>query len=150
MERRTRRFVEEMGRLFEREGYAPIAGRVFGRLLVAPEPLPLTALARELGVSKASVSTDTRRLERRGILERVRRAGDRQAYYRVADDLSVRMMEGRVGRIGAFLSLVEAFLADDAAPVVRTRLVDLARAHALVLEAMRRTLEEWREVRTGA
>jgi DNA-binding Lrp family transcriptional regulator len=145
VERRVRRFVEEMGQLWAREGYAPIAGRVFGRLLVAPEPLPLTVLARELGVSKASVSTDTRRLERRGILERVRRPGDRQVYYQVSPELPSRMMEGRIGRITAFLSLVNAYAADADTNRVQERLVHVASAHGMVLEAMRSTLGQWQE-----
>jgi len=149
VERRVRRFVEEMGQLFAREGYAPIAGRLFGLLLVAPEPVALTALAQELGVSKASVSTDTRRLERRGILERVRRPGDRQAYYRVSADLPARMMEGRIGRITAFLSLVNGYVAEEEAPALRDRLVGVAGAHGMVLEAMRTTLAQWQQSRRG-
>ena len=69
---------------FEAEGFSRTAGRIFGRLLLSDAPLSLDQLAADLEASKASISTETRLLERRGALERVGRRGDRRAYYQVA------------------------------------------------------------------
>ena len=55
-------FVGEMGLTFEADGFTRIGGRLFGHLLLADRPLSLDEIAAALRVSKASVSTDARRL----------------------------------------------------------------------------------------
>jgi DNA-binding transcriptional regulator GbsR (MarR family) len=117
-----RAFVEGTSALFEEDGVAPIAGLVFARLLLSPEPMALADLARELGVSKASVSTDTRRLEDSGILERVVRAGDRRVFYRIAPDFTGRLIERRLARMRRFRRLLQAAVHSPAAAAVRRRL----------------------------
>jgi DNA-binding transcriptional regulator GbsR (MarR family) len=147
LDSQTARFVKQVGRFFEQEGYAPIMGQVFGRLLLAPEPMALVELVRDLGVSKASISTDTRRLERQKIVERIRRPRDRRAYYRVATDLPVQIMALRIDRIGRFRNLLteaETRLRQGAPSEVRQRLSTLDRAHSHMLAAMTAMLSDWR------
>jgi len=79
-------FVERMGLLFEAEGLTRIAGRIYGHLMLAPEPQSLDDLALDLKVSKGSASQDTRMLERMGVLERVTVPGDRRVYFQVSSD----------------------------------------------------------------
>jgi DNA-binding transcriptional regulator GbsR (MarR family) len=140
------RVVAEFARFFEQEGYARIMGQVFARLLLRSEPMALRELAADLGVSRASISTDTRRLERQGILERVRRAGDRRAYYRLALDLPDRIMLVRIDRLKRFQALIQTAMADapTSVPAVRARLQELDRAHAHMIEAMTEMLSQWR------
>ena len=83
MDTRTAHFVERMGLALEADGLPRIAGRIFGLLLVSEEPRSLDELAAELRVSKASVSTNARLLEHRGVLEQVSRPADRRDYYRI-------------------------------------------------------------------
>jgi DNA-binding MarR family transcriptional regulator len=78
---RTAQFVERMGVLTEEDGLPRIAGRIFAYLLVTPEACSLDDIATALGVSRASVSTDARRLAQMGLLERHSRPGDRRDYY---------------------------------------------------------------------
>jgi DNA-binding transcriptional regulator GbsR (MarR family) len=73
MDRAQRLFIDRLGDAAEADGLSPIAGRLFALLMLAPEPQSLDDLAAALGVSKASVSTDARRLLERGIVERTRR-----------------------------------------------------------------------------
>ena len=77
-------FVERMGRVTANEGVPRIAGRIFALLLVSEHEVSLDEIAARLGASKGSVSPDARFLEQRGLLELVRRPGDRRDYYRVA------------------------------------------------------------------
>ena len=104
----VRTFVERAGLLGERDGLPRIAGRILGLLLVSPEPLALDAIAERLEVSKASVSTDARRLEERGLLERVGRPGDRKDYYQIAPLHHVRTLEQRLATMHEFLGLLDA------------------------------------------
>jgi DNA-binding transcriptional regulator GbsR (MarR family) len=98
MKQDAERFVELMGRHFEEEGAARIAGRLMGVLLLNREPASLDELVDQLRVSKASVSMNARRLELLGIAERVTVAGDRRDFYRIADDFRERMLSRMVDR----------------------------------------------------
>jgi DNA-binding transcriptional regulator GbsR (MarR family) len=64
-------FIELMGRHFDEEGVARIAGRLFGLLMLGEEPCSLDELAARLRVSKGSVSSNARLLEDWGLAERV-------------------------------------------------------------------------------
>ncbi len=91
-------FIDRMGIAAETDGMSPIAGRLFALLMVSDQPRSLDELADLLGVSKASVSTDARRLLERGIVERVAKAGDRRDYYELAPDFFARIIEARANR----------------------------------------------------
>ena len=91
-------FVDRMGHGAESDGLSPIAGRLFGLLLISEAPLSLDDLAEALGVSKASISTEARRLLDRGIVERVSARGDRRDYYELAPDFFAQVIRSRVAR----------------------------------------------------
>jgi len=67
-------------------GVPLIAGRVTAYLLISEGPRSLDEIAGALGVSRASVSTDARRLEEKGLLVRLSLPGDRRTYYSFAPD----------------------------------------------------------------
>ena len=98
MSHAAKTFIDRMGHAAESDGFSPIAGRLFGVLLLSAEPLSLDELAETLGVSKASVSTDARRLLERGIVERVSRPGDRRDYYELAPDFFAQIIRSRISR----------------------------------------------------
>lgn len=76
------RFVETLGLIFHADGSPPISGRILGHLVLADAPCSLTEIAAALDVSKASVSTNVRLLEARGIAVREARKGSREDYWR--------------------------------------------------------------------
>jgi DNA-binding transcriptional regulator GbsR (MarR family) len=142
MRRADAEFIERMGAFFEDEGRPRISGRIFGRLLLSPGPVSLDDLSRELHVSKASVSTDTRRLVLRGILARSTRPGDRRHYYSVADELPLRTMELRLERMRRFHDLVaDARQIAGAARPVRARLAEMDEAYQKLLDIVDRALD---------
>lgn len=114
-------FIEHMGQLFERDGMARIAGRIFGRLLLVEEPLNLDGLSEALQVSKASVSTNTRLLESVGLIERLTFPGDRRDYYGVSEVVDQRMLDLRLERFRVTRALFEEGLETDAAQSARIR-----------------------------
>jgi hypothetical protein len=139
-------FTHRMGLLFEQDALPPIAGRVFGLLLVSRDARSLSELAAVLHVSKASVSTNARLLARRGVLELVRQPGDRRDFYRVPPDLFVRSMAERLERWNRFTRVV-----GDArrtlqirSPMVRIRLEEYETGFAFMAAAIGHALATWR------
>src|SRR5687767_6170883 len=117
-------YVERMGLLWETEGLPRIAGRILGYLTLQPAAVSLDDLSSALGVSKASISTDARRLESMSLIERVGRPGDRRDYYAIAEDMPARVVSIKLGelqRLQDVLSNVSALPITD--PVVHARLM---------------------------
>jgi DNA-binding transcriptional regulator GbsR (MarR family) len=143
----TVRFTDRMGLIFEAEGQPPIAGRIFGYLLVSDDPRSLDQVAGALSVSKASVSTNARRLAEMGVLERVCRPSDRHDYYRVAPDLFSRTMAERLRRWQRFTQAVGE--ARRTLPIrserVRARLRGYENAYAFIVEEIGEALGRWEQ-----
>lgn len=145
MSRVNERFIEQVGLNAEADGLSRIAGRLFGALLLSDTPRSLDDLAEQLGVSKASVSTDARRLLERGVVERVGRPGDRRDYYQLTRDFFVRIIAHRVNRWRALHELASEMrtTSPDQPPVVRERLDYLDAIHEHVLARIDEALAEW-------
>lgn len=139
------RFLDRMAVLFEEDGLSPTSGRIFGRLLLSAEPLSLDELAADIGVSKAGASTETRVLERRGVIERVSRPGSRRVYHQVVDALPVRTMELRLERLRRFRALVREAPrgAGRRGAPVRRRLAEVDAAYGRLLGAIGAALDGW-------
>lgn len=91
------RFMDDMGLVLEADGRPRIAGLILGWLLICDPPhQSFSDLVAALGVSKGSVSSMTRLLMEAGLIERHVIGGDRQAYYRLAPDAWVRVLERQV------------------------------------------------------
>lgn len=141
----TAQLVERIALFFEAEGFSRIGGRIFGRLLLSEDPMSLDGLAADLGASKASISTETRALERRGILERAGKPGDRRVYYQVTPTLPMPTMELRLDRWRRFSRILEDAPADAAggSAVVRRRLDETLEAHRFLLAEFGDAIERW-------
>ncbi|HEY8106967.1 MAG TPA: MarR family transcriptional regulator [Gemmatimonadales bacterium] len=141
----TADLIERIALFFETEGFSRIGGRIFGRLLLADTAMSLDGLAADLAASKASISTETRSLERRGLIERVGKPGDRRVYYQVASELPIPTMSVRLERWRRFSRLLEEAPADIArgSTVVRRRLDDTLAAHRYLLAEFSDALERW-------
>lgn len=99
-------FIDQMGLVAEGEGLSRIAGRIMALLVVEGGPLSFADLAQRLEVSRGSVSTNTRLLERLGVIERVALRGDRQDYFRLATAPYERMLDGLAQRAAKAHSVV--------------------------------------------
>lgn len=146
MDRHTGDFIERMGLALESDGLPRIAGRIFGLLLVSEDCRSLDELAAELRVSKASVSTNARLLEQRGVLERNSRPSDRRDYYRVPPDVFSHTMAQRLERWQRFHEAVAEARAS--LPIrsrkVLDRLDEYQEAYAFLSGAIRQALGRWR------
>jgi DNA-binding transcriptional regulator GbsR (MarR family) len=79
--------VAGLGRLARFFGFSEVMGRLYGTLLMDPEPLSLDDLADTLRISKGSVSMNMRALERWGMATEVWMRGERKKYYQAESDL---------------------------------------------------------------
>ncbi|MBK8903846.1 MAG: hypothetical protein IPM53_21875 [Anaerolineaceae bacterium] len=79
--------VAGLGRLARFFGFSEVMGRLYGTLLMNPEPLSLDDLADTLRISKGSVSMNMRALERWGMATEVWMRGERKKYYQAESDL---------------------------------------------------------------
>jgi len=79
--------VAGVGRLARFFGFSEVMGRLYGTLLLSPQPMSLDDLASGLKISKGSVSMNMRSLERWGMAEEVWMRGERKKYYAAEPDL---------------------------------------------------------------
>src|SRR5947207_8226190 len=78
--------LDGLGQLADYFGYNRVMGKMYGALLLSPEPMSLDDLMNHLDISKASVSMNMRTLENMGIVREVWVRGDRRKYYEAEPD----------------------------------------------------------------
>ncbi len=79
--------VAGLGRLARFFGFSEVMGRLYGTLLLSPQPLSLDDLTDLLQISKGSVSMNMRALERWGMAKEVWMRGERKKYYQAEPEL---------------------------------------------------------------
>lgn len=139
------RFVERSGLIAEREGFSRIAGRIFGLLLLSPVELSLEEIAERLSVSRASVSTEARRLQDHGIVERTSRPGDRRDYYHIAPNHYLRSLEQRFETLQEMVALLgDGQRMAHLPPQTIERLDRCSTAFTEIMQQVSDTLARWR------
>ena len=131
--------------LWENDGLPRIAGRIYGLMLVSEDALSLDEIAESLSVSKASVSTDTRLLERMGFIERVSKPGDRKDYYQHTEGSFERAIAERIRRMHELASLIESGRELATSRAIRERLADHHFAFSQITRSLETTLEALQE-----
>ena len=139
----TERFTERMAVNLAADGYPRIAGRIYGLLLLSPDGLSLDDLTDDLGVSKASASTNARLLEQRGVVERYHHPSDRRDYYRVYVDHFERTMSQRLERWQRATEALREARTAARDPVVLERLEMYEQRYGELSTAWRGVLSRW-------
>lgn len=147
-------FVEDFGMAMESAGVPRAAGRLMAWLLVCDPPEQSAEdLGRALQASAGGVSTNVRLLMQYRFVERVGKAGDRRAYYRVAADAWSRVMaaqEEETSRFRVFGERGLRLLAGQS-PARRERLVEMRDFFAFLereMPALRRRYHEEKGIRS--
>ena len=87
--------IEELGRVFDKEGYQPITGRILALLMVMDkEQYTFDEIVEELQISKSSASTALKNLELVGKVEYLTHTGDRKRYFRAKSPDVEAMLNG--------------------------------------------------------
>ncbi len=127
-------FVERVGRWWESFAGSRAAGAILGWLMVCePAHQSSTRLAEAVKISAGSVSTQTRLLERIGLVERITFPGDRMTYYQLRNHVWLQMMWSEQQRIEEMRDIADA--ARSVMPDERPdRVEDLGRVAEFFLE----------------
>jgi hypothetical protein len=121
-------FVERMGQFLGSTGMTPMAGRMWGWLLIC-EPAEQTAdeIATALQASRASISPTARLLAQLGMIRRTSRRGDRREYFSAPPGTFRSLLESLAGYYRAFGDLaalgIEAL--KDRPPASRERVQEI-------------------------
>lgn len=145
-------FTESMGQMLAGFGLPPMASRIFAALLVSsPAEQSAGDLAERLHASRGSISTMTRMLEAPGLIERVRKRGDRRTYYRVTPDGWYRAMQREADSMGAIRALAEqgARLMRDEPPAARRGIEDTVSFLRFWERELGHVLRRWREQKSA-
>ena len=139
-------FVEQMGSLYEQFGAPPMAGRVAGWLMICePELQTAAQLAEILRASKGSISTMTRYLLQLQTIERIKKPGERAAYFRFARRPMSEVMARRQAMFAQVEKLTERGLEllDGTSAERREPLAQLHEFHVFMRGERAKVVQRW-------
>ena len=145
-----KRFVEDIGILFEQTGLPRMAGRILGWLSISDSPHQTTdELAEALMASKGSISTMTRLLIRIGLIERISLPGQRRDYFRIKTGASYQLLKDTLDQTIAFRQLMERGLelTEGKAHFNRQWLEEMRDMYAFFEQEFPALLERWEQER---
>jgi DNA-binding transcriptional regulator GbsR (MarR family) len=135
MTERESAFVEEMGQALASYGMTPMAGRMWGYLLIC-DPAEQTAgdIAEALQASRGAISGTARMLATAGMIRRTKRGGDRREFFSAPPEAFDQFLQnaGRVYR--HFREIAERGLAaiEDRPPAAKARLEEFRDVFAFI------------------
>ncbi len=149
LQEEVKKFVEEVGIVFEQTGLPRMAGRIFGWLLISDPPYQSPSeLAEALMASRGSISTMTRLLTQLGLIERFGMPGERHAHFRIGSDAWKHLMgRGLEDEIRMFRQLAQrglAILANKTHPS-RKWLEEMHDVYAFLERELPVLLERWEQ-----
>jgi DNA-binding transcriptional regulator GbsR (MarR family) len=147
------RFVEEMGQMLASYGMTPMAGRMWGWLLVCEPPEQTAAeIADALHASRGAISGTARILASAGMIRRSTRRGDRREYFSAPPETfeSFLASAGRIYR--QFREMAERGLEAiaDRPPESRARLEELRDVFGFVEREVPAVIDRFLRDRAGA
>ncbi|HET7030460.1 MAG TPA: MarR family transcriptional regulator [Candidatus Limnocylindrales bacterium] len=146
-------FVEEMGQFLASLGMTPMAGRMWGYLLIC-EPSEQTAaqIAEALQASRGSVSGTARLLAGPGLIRRTTRRGDRREYFSAPAEALDSMLASAGAMYRQMREIAERGLAlmDGRAPEARDRLQEFRDVMAFVEQEVPRVVGQFLRERAEA
>lgn len=140
------RFVEDVARLFTPWGVPPIAARLYGHLLLCPQPISLDQITAELRISKSSASVAARLLESYTLVRRRSEPGTKRALYAVAEDYEA-MIRQQNRLLDALAEQLKAAAGIAASQGVGARLEEMAAFYREMRGAMKDAVSRWKRSR---
>ena len=118
-------FVEEMGQALASYGMTPMAGRMWGWLLICDPPEQTAAdLAESLQASRGAISGTARLLATAGMIRRTKRGGDRREFFSAPPETFEQFLSSADRVYRHFRQIAERGLTaiEDRPPSARARL----------------------------
>ena len=136
-------FIEKTGLIAQNLGIPRVAGRVLGMLLFDGEAVSFGDLARELQVSRGSISTSTRLLEDRALIKRLTKPGERQDFFQLAERPFPNMLARVQQELSRAQEDIQATVSEicDSRPDIKARVQDYANLHTALLDSIKKTSE---------
>lgn len=148
-----RQFAQDFGMLMERLGLPPMAGRIWGWLLVCDPPHQTEAqLANAVGASRGGISTMTRLLVQFGIAERIGLPGERSRFYRIKSGGFTELLKNKMLAMTEVRKMADRGLEllKDEPPQLRRRLREYRDFYAFFERELPVLIERWKKERAGA
>ncbi|ACJ17115.1 Hypothetical transcription regulator [Thermococcus onnurineus NA1] len=82
IEEARRIVMEHFANAARRFGFSELYGYIYGALFLAKEPMSLSEIAERTGYSLSHVSTALKSMESLGLVVRIKKPGDKKAYYK--------------------------------------------------------------------
>ena len=147
-----KRFVEEVGIVFEQTGRPRMAGRILGWLFIADPPhQSMEQLTEALIASKGSISIMTRHLIQIGLIERLSLPGVRHDYFRIRPDAWQHMIRrGLEDEIRMIRQLADngLELLKDKTPLTRKWLAEMRDVYTFLEQEFPTLVERWEQKRS--
>ena len=148
----AKRFVEDVGIVFEQTGLPRMAGRILGWLLISDPPYQSAdELANALQASKGSISTMTRHLIQFNLIERLSLPAVRHDYFKLRPDAWEKLIgHGLEDEIRMFRRLAEhglELLSDKTPITTKNWLKEMHDIYAFLEGEFPALLERWEQKR---
>ena len=145
------RYIERFASLLISLGVPPMPARVFAALLITDSGrLTAAELAGILLVSRAAISDGVRYLTQLGLVDREREPGSRRDYYRMPDDVWVKMISLRDQILVRWSGLLrEGIELIGAGTPAGTRLAEHAAYVEFVSRELPGVLQRWEECKAS-
>ena len=144
-------FVEEMGQFLGSIGMTPMAGRMWGWLLICDPPEQTASdIAEALHASRGAISGTARLLSTSGLVRRTTRAGDRREYFSAPPEALDSMLSSAAAIYRQMRQIAERGLAATAnrPPAARARLQEFRDVMAFVEQEVPTVIGRFLEERT--
>ena len=103
--------VELFGVWFEKRGWQPVAGRIFGYLLLSNPPYhTMEELQDFLQISKSSVSTNLKNLMNERVVNYITFPGDRKRYFQIDTENWLEKAKHRANDVSDFADILNRTL----------------------------------------
>jgi len=150
LEEEKRHYAEEIAISLEKAGIPPMAGRIWGWLLVSEPPHQTSRqLAEAIGSSPGSISTMTNLLMQIRVIERVSVPGQRQKVYRLKDGWFEEILKMRLAMMSEMRGIAERGLTvlSDESTRVRKRLIEFRDFYAFFEKEFPSLVKKWHKTR---
>jgi predicted transcriptional regulator len=144
-------FIEEMGQFLGGYGMTPMAGRMWGWLLLCDPPEQTAAeIADALGASRGAISGTARILTSAGFIRRTKKRGDRREYFSSPPEALDSMLMSAGAIYGQLRQIAErGLVAAGDAPGPRTRMQEFHDVISFIESELPRLIERFFRERSG-
>lgn len=150
MDEKVTMFIERIGVRSENMGFPPLAGRIFGCLLLADPPyMTFEELCERLGASKSTISNNLQFLMRGDcMIDYFTLPGDRKRYFKINTDNWIRKVQAIPEDVKGSNELIEeimAFRRENNLDESFTKNLEIIHSfHEFIIEKMPDLIREWK------